>query len=58
MRPCIGIITQIDLCDNEKQIKQAEERLRLAGLSNIFKVSAVTGEGVEALAEYLNEEDN
>lgn len=58
MRPCIGIITQIDLCDNEKQIKQAEERLRLAGVSNIFKVSAVTGEGVEALAEYLNEEDN
>lgn len=58
MRPCIGIITQIDLCDNEKQIKQAEERLRLAGVSNIFKVSAVTGEGVEALTAYLNEEDN
>lgn len=58
MRPCIGIITQIDLCDDEKQIKQAEERLRLAGVSNIFKVSAVTGEGVEALTAYLNEEDN
>lgn len=58
MRPCFGIITQIDLCDDEKQIKQAEERLRLAGVSNIFKVSAVTGEGVEALTAYLNEEDN
>lgn len=57
MRPCIGIITQIDLCDDEEKILEAEERLQLAGVERIFKVSAVTNEGMQELRDYLNEEE-
>ena len=57
MRPCIGIITQIDLCYDEEKILEAEERLQLAGVERIFKVSAVTNEGMQELRDYLNEEE-
>lgn len=55
MKPSIGIITQIDLCD-DKQIKEAEQRLELAGVNKIFKVSAVEDIGMDVLIKYLNEE--
>lgn len=57
MRPCIGIITQIDLCDDETKMLEAEQRLLLAGVERIFKVSAVTDEGVDELRAYLNKEE-
>ena len=57
MRPCIGIVTKIDLCEDEKQIEEAEDRLRVAGVEKIFRVSAVTGEGMAALIDYLKGAD-
>ncbi|MGP6139912.1 MULTISPECIES: EutP/PduV family microcompartment system protein [unclassified Jeotgalibaca] len=57
MRPCIGIVTKIDLCEDEKQIQDAEKRLQLAGVEKIFRVSAVTGEGMPALIDYLKGAD-
>lgn len=51
MRPCIGIVTKIDLIKNEKQIEDAKKRLEVAGVHEIYCVSAVTGEG---MAELLN----
>ncbi len=58
MKPSIGIITKIDLCQDEDQLKNAEKRLRLAGVNKIFKVSAFKNYGMEELRDYLNKEVN
>lgn len=50
-REVIGIVTQIDK-ENAK-IKQAVRWLELAGCKKIFKVSSVTGEGINELVSYL-----
>lgn len=55
MKPCIGIITKIDLCKNEEKIKLAEERLKLAGVEKIFKVSAIENDGMAELNDFLRE---
>ncbi|GCF95224.1 ethanolamine utilization protein EutP [Enterococcus florum] len=52
-KPIIGIISKIDLAEEEQMILQAKKRLRLAGAKEIFEVSIVTEEGLEALEEYL-----
>lgn len=51
-REVVGIITQIDA--PEANVAQAESWLRLTGCETIFKVSAVTGEGIESILDYLN----
>lgn len=48
----IGVITKIDLA-TEEQITRGKDLLRLAGTDNVFAVSAVTGEGMDLLTEYL-----
>ena len=53
----IGIISKIDKVSNEKQIMQAERFLTLAGVKKIFKISTVTGEGLEEFSEWLNDEN-
>ena len=50
-RDVIGIVTQIDKAD--ANTARAEEWLRLAGCNTIFCVSAVTGEGIDGIYEYL-----
>lgn len=50
-RLVIGIITGID--QKGANPERAERWLRLAGCKTIFKVSAVTGEGIEELKEFL-----
>ena len=49
-----GVITKID-CATEEQIASAEAKLKMAGAQRIFKISSVTGEGLDELIEYLNE---
>ena len=50
-REVIGIITK---CDHEHaNIAQAENWLRLAGCDKIFPISSYTGEGIDALMDYL-----
>lgn len=51
-REVIGIITQIDHPDAD--VAQAEAWLRLAGCEEVFGVSAITGEGLPELLEYLD----
>ncbi len=51
-RPVIGIVTQIDRPDARPE--RAESWLRLAGCTEVFHVSSVTGEGVDAILEYLS----
>ncbi|MDD6155260.1 MAG: EutP/PduV family microcompartment system protein [Eubacteriales bacterium] len=53
-RPVIGVITKIH--SPGAHVSQAEEWLHNAGVSKIFLVDSVTGEGVDELRQYLNEE--
>ena len=48
----IGVITKADIATPE-QIERGKELLRLAGTEKIFTVSAMTGEGMDELKEYL-----
>lgn len=50
----IGIITKIDIANNT-QIEIAEERIRQAGASKIFKIDTIQNIGVEELSKYLKE---
>lgn len=53
-RETIGIITGIDKPD--ANVKRVENWLRIAGCKKIFPVSSITGEGIEALAKFLQED--
>ncbi len=48
----IGVITKIEIASAE-QIERGNELLRLAGVERVFAVSAMTGEGMNSLIEYL-----
>ncbi len=52
-RPVIGIITKID-CPNAN-VPMVRQWLEEAGCEKIFPVSSMTGDGIDALMEYLNE---
>lgn len=54
-RPVIGIVTKIDLAENEERIARAERQLQVAGAKRIFRVSSVSDVGIEELQAYLNE---
>jgi ethanolamine utilization protein EutP len=51
-RHVIGVITKTDIGDSA-EIEAARKRLVLAGASPVFAVSALTGQGIESLLEYL-----
>jgi len=52
-REVIGIVTKIDLAENEQQLNDAGDNLKMAGCFNIFYVSSKTGEGIDELRKYL-----
>lgn len=54
-REVIGIITGID--KPRANVAKAENWLRLAGCKKIFPVSSYTGEGINDILDYLNEEE-
>ncbi|MCA5013498.1 MULTISPECIES: EutP/PduV family microcompartment system protein [unclassified Enterococcus] len=51
-KPCIGIITKIDLA-TEEDLKQTKRQLELAGAKKIFMISAVEDQGIDELLAYL-----
>ena len=51
----IGIITKINLVKDKERIEIAEERLRMAGASRIFKIDTIDGTGIDELIEYLSQ---
>lgn len=53
MKDVIGIITKINLAEDESFIKRAEKRLKEAGVSNIFKVDTLSGYGIGELVSYI-----
>ena len=55
-REVIGIVTQIDQPNANPE--RAERWLRLCGCKTIFKISSVTGEGIDELRTYILDENN
>ncbi|GAA0687216.1 MULTISPECIES: EutP/PduV family microcompartment system protein [Clostridium] len=53
MKDVIGIITKIDLAEDESLINRAEKILKEAGVSTIFKVNTLSGEGMKELMSYI-----
>lgn len=54
--PVAGVVSKIDIA-TPQQIKDATELLELAGASPIFHVSPMTGEGMDALAAFLEADE-
>ncbi len=52
MPPSIGVVTKTDVA-TPAEVRTAAGHLRLAGASEVFEVSALTGAGVDALAARL-----
>lgn len=49
----IGIITKIDLAKSMQDIELAEEKLKVAGVTKIFKVNNIDGTGIDELSKYI-----
>ncbi|MHC5227410.1 EutP/PduV family microcompartment system protein [Enterococcus sp. LJL99] len=56
-KPCIGVITKIDLA-TESEIELVKKQLQLAGAREIFQVSSVADQGIKELREYLENKEN
>lgn len=54
-REVVGIVTGIDKPDARPDL--VESWLRLAGCKKVFHVSSYTGEGIDKILDYLNEDD-
>lgn len=54
-KPCIGIITKIDLATAE-EIEQTRKQLELAGAKKFFMISSTENQGIDDLIGYLEEE--
>lgn len=52
MPPSIGVVTKTDIATKD-EVATAGSHLRLAGATELFEVSALTGVGMDALAERL-----
>ena len=53
--PVAGVVSKADAA-TEKQVETARELLELAGAAPVFIVSAFTGEGIDELMAFLQEE--
>ena len=53
--PVAGVVSKADAA-TEKQVEMARELLELAGADPVFIVSAFTGEGIDELMAFLQEE--
>ena len=52
-KPAVGVVTKQDLA-TAQQVAHAKQYLKAAGAGELFVVSSVTGEGVEALVKHLD----
>jgi ethanolamine utilization protein EutP len=55
--PVAGVITKTDMY-GEEEIEGIRKRLALAGAAPVFAVSALTGQGIEGLLEFLRHDKN
>lgn len=52
-KPVIGIITKVDICNEDENLITCERYLREAGAEEIFKVSVIESIGIENMKDYL-----
>lgn len=52
-KPVVGIITKVDLCEEERFIERAEMYLKDAGAEQVFKISSISKEGIEDIKAIL-----
>ena len=52
-KPAIGLVTKTDLAENEQAIRNAEEKLALAGCQRIFHVSSKENAGISDVKTYI-----
>ena len=52
-KPTIGIVTKIDLIQDEGEYSYAEEVLRLSGTDQIFRISSLKNQRIKDLKEFL-----
>ncbi|SJZ67621.1 ethanolamine utilization protein EutP [Pilibacter termitis] len=52
-KKAIGIITKMDLLENEQERLQAYKYLKLAGIKTIFEISTLENIGLKELEEFL-----
>ena len=50
--PVAGVVTKADV-GNGAELDSARQRLTLAGASPVFTVSALTGQGIQTLTDYI-----
>lgn len=55
-KPVIGILTKIDLVEDEAQLERIRHHLKAAGAQKIFELSSVKNIGIEQLKTYLEVE--
>lgn len=55
-KPCIGLVTKVDLAESEEQLRNAEEVLEMAGCSAIIRTSSFEHTGVDQVLEYIQSE--
>lgn len=52
-KPVLGVVTKIDCCEEELDIRRAEDILLLAGATPVFSISSVQDTGIEVLMDYI-----
>lgn len=52
-KPAIGLVTKVDLAENEKAIRDAQEKLELAGCQRIFHISSKENTGINDVKTYI-----
>ncbi len=52
-KPAIGLVTKTDLAEDEQAIRDAEEKLALAGCQRIFHVSSKENAGISDVKTYI-----
>ena len=55
-KPVFGVVSKVDLAHDGQDVAFASEILLQAGVDRLFVVSAVTGDGLQPLLDYLNED--
>lgn len=52
-RPLVGVVTKIDLAEDDAQINLVKQRLKSAGTKQVFTLSAMTNQNVNEFVEFL-----
>lgn len=52
-KPAIGLVTKTDLAANEQELRNAEEKLELAGCERIFHISSRENVGISDVKTYI-----